>query len=522
MKAVVLGWTATLGRWTGVVAVVLMASPGPAPLVASSVGIADVTAEQPTDALDRSEAVPTGDSDLDFDLDFDLDLGQTVALALMRNPGLRAERERRLEVAGRVEEVAADAWPEVTVVSSWNRARSPALLNSPDFEDIVDQLPGGFEPREQELTEIGVEVQQTLYNGGALGAAIRLAERVRLATDAQIAVAELDVGAAAGEAFFRCLAAGQAVAVVRAQEAARTQALAVVEARYDLGDATELERLRARAAQAEVAPAAARAEGRVAVARTDLKALLDLPVAANVRCGPGDEPTASAGAARDSARTGPLGPDWPILPTDVDWGAHAVATRPELRDLAEQDLALDAQRVIAQADARPRLELNGAYGREARRVDDLSGTQFDDWRISLDMRWRVFDGGRRRGRLAQIASQQAQTQWRKQDLDNQVRAETTAAREAYRAAHATLVAARISADAAQEAQRVAAETFALGVALLTDVLDAQELALRAQLEAVEASADVGIAATRLARALGQLPTQDGVAASFAFFPSETP
>ena len=66
-----------------------------------------------------------------------LDLPRVVELALAQNPALMAEAERQAEVAGGVDEAAADAWPQLDLVGSWSRARDPAFLNSPDFEDMI-------------------------------------------------------------------------------------------------------------------------------------------------------------------------------------------------------------------------------------------------------------------------------------------------------------------------------------------------------------------------------------------------
>jgi outer membrane protein TolC len=81
-----------------------------------------------------------------------IDLAVAVEIALARNPELAAIEERRREVEGGVLEVRADAFPQLTALASYGAARNPSFLNSPDFEDILEQFPGGdFEPSEQRL-----------------------------------------------------------------------------------------------------------------------------------------------------------------------------------------------------------------------------------------------------------------------------------------------------------------------------------------------------------------------------------
>ncbi len=60
-------------------------------------------------------------------------------------------------------------------MTAWSRSRDPSLLNSRDFEDIVDLFPD-FEPGEQELWDLAVEVSQPLYTSGKVRAAVDLAE----------------------------------------------------------------------------------------------------------------------------------------------------------------------------------------------------------------------------------------------------------------------------------------------------------------------------------------------------------
>ncbi len=85
----------------------------------------------------------------------------------------------------------------------------------------------------------------------------------------------------------------------------------------------------------------------------------------------------------------------------------------------------------------------------------------------------------------------------------------------YRTARARCESSAVAAAAAREARRVARESYEQGVALLTDLLDAQRQEAEAQLLEVEAFYDARIQAARLARALGQLPTEEWAAGAAA-------
>ncbi len=415
------------------------------------------------------------------------DLTAVVELALAQNPALMAETERRAEVAGGVDEVAADAWPQVDLVGSWSRARNPAFLNSPDFEDIIDQFPD-FKPGEQELWDVGVELSQTLYSGGKVRAAVDLAKLVVDITDAQVGTVELDTALAAAEAYFLLLRAKAALETVEIQRQARQRSLEVARVRYELGSATRLELLRARSALAAVEPTVARIRGQVAVAKSRLRTILGLDLGTAI------EVVAAAGEL----------PEPPAFERLMNLARQG---RPELEDLRLQGQALGRQRVVTAADGRPQVELAGIYGRQVRLVDDFGQPLFDNWALSLGLTWSLFDGGRRKGQLAQLESRRRQLEWRLKDLESRIASELEEALVEYRTALERRRAAMVAAQAAQEAARVADDNYREGVAIQADLLDAQEEQVQSELVSIEALYDGWIQAARLLRAIGRLPTE---------------
>ncbi len=418
-----------------------------------------------------------------------LDLRRVVQLTLAGNPALKAIEERRSEVEAAIREARGEAFPELALVAFWGRSRNPAFLNSPDFESFLDGLPDGvtFRPGTQELYHLAVELRQALYTGGKVSAAVDVAEAAASIADAQIRLARLDAAAAAAEAFYNWLSARSSLATLEIQQAVREEALAVVEARFELGDATRLEQLRARAALAAVKPTVARVEGDVEVAKQELRAILDLAPGTPI------EPLALTAEPQ-------------VVTEEVDdLLRQALERRPELADLDLQDEVLALRDRIEGAEARPQVDLTGSFGREARLIEDLSEQLFDDWRLSVNLRWEFFDGGKRRGRQAQLASQRRQVEWQRRDLVQRVRLEIERSLSAYRAAWESWQATEIAAQTAREASRVAAESYSEGVALQADLLDAQQQEVLAELQRVQAYFEVWSEAARLDRAVGRLP-----------------
>lgn len=416
-----------------------------------------------------------------------LDLAAVVELALRQNPGLQANEERRREVEGGVEEVRADAYPQLDLLSSWSRSRNPSLLNSPDFDEIIEQFPD-FQPGEQELWDLGLRLQQPLYSGGKVKAARRLAESVVDITDRQIAAARLDTALQAAVAYYEVLAARQGLQAVRSQEAARQAALEVVAARLEIGEATRLEWLRARSALVSLAPRSAAAAGRVMVAESQLRLSLGLPATAPLDLLPASSHLVAT------------------LPA-MDLVALALQERPELAELRSQEQALGHQRQIRVATGRPQVDFNGQYGRQVGELENLDRDLFADWLAAVNVRWSLFDGGRRKGQVAQLDSQRQQLSWQQRELSQRIVGQLMVASAEYETARQRLLASDAALEAAEEARRVASETYRQGVALQADLIAAQDEEIQAQLGRIAALFDGLIKGTRLRRALGRLPVE---------------
>ena len=411
-----------------------------------------------------------------------LDLDLVIHLALARNPTLKGVEEQQDQANAAIREAWADVYPQLDFNAGWNQNRNPSLLNSPDFDDIIEQFPG-FSPSVQELYNWSVGLSQPLYHAGKIGAGIELAKLVSRITEALIHTAQLDAGLFAAEAYFRVLESREGLRTIEIQQQAREEALAVVEARYDLGEATKLELLQAQAALVELAPAIDTARGAVRVALINLRAVLDLPEEQAIEVEEFEEPL-------------------PAMPTSAGALEHAMENRPEFTDLELRVTALDKQKRITRADGYPQFDLNGAYGHTSRETGSLSDSEFSDWFVAIGLRWSFYDGGRRKAEVAGLDSQQDQLEWQIAALYNQVKQEVESALTEYEAALSRWSAAEISAQVALEANRVAQDNYAEGVALQIDLLTAQERAISAEVVRVQSYYSARISAARLARAVG--------------------
>ena len=415
------------------------------------------------------------------------DLQQVIDEALTSNPSYLATLEQVTEVEYGIREARSAAYPQIDFNTEWEQARNPSLLNSPDFDDFVDQIPGGFTPSVQELYSTALDINQLLFSWGKVRAGVDAAEQALVAARAGTEVTRLEVARLAARAYFESLASDARLRTVASQLEAREAALEVVEARYEIGQATELERLRAVSALAQVAPEVARAEGQVKAAAANLRAVMgwtgELPALA---------------PAVDEVP--------PEIPNDDVLVGRALTHRPVFHQIDADLEFLHLRTVIVRADGKPQLDLSGKAGRQVADVDNFSDDLYDDWRVGLGFHWSLYDGGRREAEAARFESQQRRRRLDRLAAALRVQGEVESAAAIYRASLEAVDATRLAAEAAGEAARVATESYNEGVALQVDLLDAQQTEQDSALLRIEALQSAWQAWADLARAVGSMPT----------------
>ena len=125
------------------------------------------------------------------------------------------------------------------------------------------------------------------------------------------------------------------------------------------------------------------------------------------------------------------------------------------------------------------------------------------WDASVSVNWALFDGGRARAERAEALAGKRALDARLLEFDAVVALEIRQRLSEIEASRAALDAADASLRAASEALRVVNDRYAAGLAISSDVLDAQVLVLQASLDRTQAIATRQIATARLRRALGQ-------------------
>jgi outer membrane protein len=180
--------------------------------------------------------------------------------------------------------------------------------------------------------------------------------------------------------------------------------------------------------------------------------------------------------------------------------------RAERSGLQERQTSLRSSAEAALAAMRPLVSAMAAV--ESSRPNPRFVPRVDLWKTSWDLGVNVslslFDGGRAKAERAASLAQADAVGHRLTDLDAQIGVEIRQRLLDLEANRAALMASGDAVTAATEARRVIGERFNAGVATPTDVLDAQNALLQAELERAQIAAALRFGEARLLRAVGGL------------------
>jgi outer membrane protein len=352
------------------------------------------------------------------------------------------------------------------------------LLPNNQFRVIYPDIPDNYRTR--------LDVQWPIYTGGRLGALESAARQESAAAASDVGAVTVDVRLDATRAFWGLVVARESLRVVEESLARMEAHVQTVGQQVEAGllPPNDLMTVRAQAARQRMLTAQARAAREVAEA--ELARLAGIPAGTVI------EPTAE------------LEP--PAVDGSVEaFVAEAKGHRPDRKALEERLAASGLRHEAAAAGRRPIVAVGGGvdYARPNPRIFPRMRDWRESWDASINVNWPLFDGGRTRSEAAEASAVVRALQSRLAEFDSllaldvrQRLSELASSRAAIEAADAAIVAAR-------EARRVIGDRFDAGVAISTDVVDAQVALLQAQLDRTQAIANARIAEARLYRALGR-------------------
>jgi HAE1 family hydrophobic/amphiphilic exporter-1 len=399
-----------------------------------------------------------------------LTLTQAVDLALDRNPTAARARETVNEFNLQVRQVRADALPQLDLTLSAQKFRDPGLRNSPAFGDLPEFLPpealGPFSFNDYAYS---FRLEQPIYTFGKVGSALEAARQQLNAVKEDVRSVESVVARDVAIAYYDLLLARERLAVFESERASRERQLERVQDRLALEDATRLDVLNAEVALANLRPQILGAENGVAVSLARLNEVLGRPI---------DAPLDLV----DSLR---LPDPLPLVPDYRALLEQASRTRPELLRFAYSRRVLEAGQRATRADTLPEISAVGNIGVNSFDVTNLGDFSYRNWNVGVFLRWKLFDGFRTSSAVGRLESQVQQNRFEEAAFRNALAREVERSSGEWRRGLQAIEVAELAAEQADEARRLAEESFQWGAASVLEILEAERQVQQAELSKAE-------------------------------------
>lgn len=464
-------------------AVPVSAAPADTPAATPPGGRLDPMLEKAKNVLDGVESVPVRDNTLPAPPAdaVELDAKRCVELALSQNPKAGQadaavdEREAQIGVAksARMPQVKATAGANYT----------PNMQSSIGIPKILETIiPVNSVMPKKVTASAGVGVEQVLYAGGSIKAAIRASEYLAKSEEWKRRASLLDLAFEAKIAFFDAAAARGLVAVAQDSISAYERHLTDAKTKLEQGMASKFEVLRAetelRARESDLESALTGEQ----LATLNLRRVLGLP---------GDQPVRLVG-------------DFTWDPLNVEVGAlveEARKSRPELAALDAAVAAAQENVAMKQGEFLPHAAAKAGY-----QVLEGNGKMMPDGlNVSVGAEWSLYAGGRRHSEVAAAKAQVRSLELQRADVDKLVELDV---RQAHARANEAI--ARIRKDKAaralgEEGLQLAELRFQQGAGIQADTLDAELALSTAETALVQSLRGYAAALAGLDKAVGRPP-----------------
>ncbi len=418
-----------------------------------------------------------------------LSLEEALAAGLEKSPGLRASRLELEAATARSREVAAGRLPSLKLGGGYTR-----LSEVPDFRVTLPISPDPIVVSQSYFNNFNLRlgIQQPLFTGFRLQAGERSARLLEAAAGQDLEKNRAELAFAVKAAYWGLTRAREFEKVIDENVRQVGEHLKDVRAFSDQGLATRNDVLRAELelSNAEIMRIDARNAAEVAL--TALVSLIGLPLDSDIDLTTSVESRAS----RIPAEAGKGDGD----PID-----RALAQRPEIKSAEFRIKASEMGVKAVRSAFLPQVTLSGNYyylrpnPRILPSLDRFKGT----WDVGVSVSFDIWNWGQTKRQTEQAEARLGQAREARKALEDQAVLEVTQCRLSLARAGEKVRVAGQAVGQAEENLRVTRERFKQGVALSSDVLDAEVALLQAKLGRTQAAIDQVVAQARLEKALGE-------------------
>lgn len=414
-----------------------------------------------------------------------LSLEEAVAAGLEASPGLHASRMKVESTAAKSREIEAGRLPSFKFGGGYTR-----LSEVPPFEVTLPNSPNPIVVSQNYFNNFNLRlgVQQPLFTGFRLQAGAESARMLEKSAGQDLEKDRAEFIFAVKNAYWGLARAREFEKIVEENIRQVEEHLKDVRAFFTQGLLTKNEVLRAELELSNTELLRLDTRNAAEVALTSLDSLIGLPLDTDVDLTTSAESQASR------------------LPAVEDPSIEAaLADRPELKSADFRIRASELGVKTARAGFYPQVFLSGNYyylrpnPRFMPARDKFNGT----WDVGISVSFDIWNWGQTKSQTEQAKAQLAQARDARKLLEDQAVLEVTQCRLTLARANEKVRVAGQAVGQAEENLRMTRERFKQGVALNTEVLDADVALLQARMNRTQAAIDLVLAQARLEKALGR-------------------
>ncbi|MGQ9604285.1 MAG: TolC family protein [bacterium] len=408
-----------------------------------------------------------------------MSLSHCINKAFEYNPEILNAKEAVAQARYGIMEARSGFLPKISLGGSYNFLEEVPTVS---FPNPVTGEPTEFKIDFTRDYSFELSLNQSLYTGGRLLSAYRVASYAYEFAVADLERKQSEVALNVVEGFYRVLLARDGVGV--AEEALKTaeEFSGVVKQRYQAGEASSFEVLRADVEVSNLKAVLINARNGLKMAELALKKTIGLSPLVEVEFV--DELfTKEFDTIEDEA-------------IEV-----ALENRPEMKLIRLQERIAKESTRIAKAQRLPILGLNASYTLRTDKLifdDDAEKTYAGYLVLSLPL----FDGLKARSDINKALSQEKQVEIARQNLRDAIELEVRSALLGISTAREMVKSQEKSVEMAAEGLRIANERYIQGYATNLEVMDAQLALTRARNNRIQAIYDLNIAIARAKKAMG--------------------
>ena len=410
-----------------------------------------------------------------------LSLTDCLNIALSQNATILKAKSDLEASQGVVVQTRAVALPQVQATGQYKDTDPNA----------IESFPGGAMQPHQNWNA-GVQIVQSIYEGGKMVAALRAASVTKQQALAQYQTVIADTLLGARTVYYDVLLAAQQITVHEASVNLLQKELEDQQRRYDAGTVPHFNVLRAEVAVANERPALIRARNNYRITKNNLSNLLGYNLPREIW----DDIPLNLTDTLDAA------PYQVDLPAAIQ---QALARRTELV-AARKTAELQRLNVVnAKAGYKPTVQVFAGYGWYNAQFTPPVELDHDirGWNAGAQMSWDIFDGMLTHGKVVQARALYEKSRTEVDDKGRQIELEVRTAYSEFIEAREVLESQQKVQEQADEALREARARADAGTSTQLDVLDAETSLTQARTTQIQALRDYAVARARLERAIGE-------------------